>query len=367
MWQKVSLRTRWPGTTRGMRRVLFTMTVLAVGVGLSACSSSTSTSTSTKSSAPLHTVTFVTDYLPNGKYVPFQWGISQGYYKDAGIRLNFQYGRGSVLTAEEVAAGKEDIGDMFAPDLALAVGKGEPVVGVGQFFARNTFGFYVADSSGITNVKQLAGLKYIVAPGAIQSSLGLPVLSLAGVNTSTITTVPVNAAVTDSTYAHTPGSFIAEGVHFAPSFESIDPSRVFPWSSLGFKAPGYTFITSKSYLTTHKALVRAFLSATYRSIVSAKAHEAAAIQSYASANPTLTTSLIKQEFVAGLAYTCTSAMVNSGKPLGYEMSSQWQQMIPLLQKYAQLPASVSASQLFTDEFFNASKPVSSTTCSTGWS
>lgn len=369
MWQRVRDNDSSPGKGRKMRRTGLAMVALAVGVALSACGSTSgsTSSSSAQSNKPLQTVTFVTDYLPNGKYVPLQWGITQGYYKDAGIQLQLQYGRGSITTAQEVAAGKEDIGDMFAPDLALVVGQNEPLEGVGQFFARSTFGFYVADSSGITNVKQLAGKEYIVTPGAIQSTLGLPTLRLAGVDTSHIQVVPVTPTVTDSTYAHTPGSFIAEGVHFAPTFQSITPSRVFPWSSLGFKAPGYTFITSKSYLASHKALVRAFLSATYRAIVSAKAHEAAAVQAYVNANPTQTSSLVKQEFALGLSYTCTSAMVQGGKPIGYQDPAQWQQMIPFLQKYAQLPSSVTANQLFTDQFFSSSNPASTTKCTAPWS
>lgn len=352
-----------------MRRVGLAVVVFVVGAAISAPGSASASSSrnGAQSHKRLQTVTFVTDYLPNGKYVPLQWGISQGYYNDVGIKLQFQYGRGSITTSEEVAAGKVDIGDMFAPDLAIAVGKNEPLKAVGQFFARSTFGFYVADSSGVTNVKQLAGKQYIVTPGAIQSTLGLPVLRLARVNTSNVKVVPLAATIVDSTYAHTPGSFIAEGVHFAPTFESITPSRVFPWSSLGFKAPGYSFITSKSYLARHKALVRAFLSATYRAIVSAKAHKAAAVKAYVNANPTLNEALVRQEFVGGLSYTCTNAMVHSRKPLGYQDPAQWKQMIPFLRKYAQLPSSVSAGELYTDQFFRSPKPVSKTRCTSPWS
>src|ERR1051325_3020439 len=120
-------------STRSRRRALVAaLAVLCSATGVVACGGNSNGNGgaqggSGSSAKGLTTVTFETDYLPNGKYVPFAYGLEKGYFRQEGINLQMKYGRGSGLTAQAVATGKVDIGMVDSGVLALAVSKGAPL------------------------------------------------------------------------------------------------------------------------------------------------------------------------------------------------------------------------------------------------
>lgn len=66
------------------------------------------------------------------------------------------------------------------------------------------------------------------------------------------------------------------------------------------------------------------------------------------------------------SFTCTTTMASSGTPIGYQEPAQWSTALSVLQRYSNLPASVSAKDVFTDKLFTG-KSVSHTACRRGWS
>lgn len=159
---------------------------------VAACSSSASPAAKTSSAKasgaqgassappPMTTVTFETDYLPNGKYSPFIYGQSLGYFKQEGINLDLKYGRGSGLTAEAVATGSVQIGLVDSGVVATAIGKGEPIKSVGLYIGMNDFAFYVPNDSPIKTIAEMKGHSLIAPPGTPQAVVAPAVFKLAG-------------------------------------------------------------------------------------------------------------------------------------------------------------------------------------------
>ena len=50
------------------------------------------------------------NWVADTGYIPFLYADELGYYKDAGIEMEFEQGRGSVVTAQLIAQGQADVG-----------------------------------------------------------------------------------------------------------------------------------------------------------------------------------------------------------------------------------------------------------------
>ncbi|MGH9101064.1 MAG: ABC transporter substrate-binding protein [Acidimicrobiales bacterium] len=338
--------------------------LLAAACSSSSGSSSPTAKSSSQSAAPTAaatTVIFETDYLPNGKYVPFVYGQSLGYFKQEGINLQIKYGRGSALTAEAVAAGKADVGLVDSGVTALAVGKGEPITSAGLYLGKNDFAFFVSDSSSIKRISDLRGKQIVDSPGTPESIVAPAVLKLAGLGTDAVKFVSISAALADSSYAHGEGDAIGESVNFAPVFQSTRPSRALPWASVGYRLPGFSFVVSKAELSANADLLARFLTATYKSIAAAADDPGAAVDAYAESQPTLSKALIGSEWTVLIPYLCSGAAVSAKAPLGYQEASDWSAGVSILQQAAGLPKSVTPDSVYTNELFTKDH-VSSTAC-----
>lgn len=360
------------------RRPLLTLVACGCTALLAAaCSSSSGSSTSTTKSSPAAasqsaasaaaatTVTFETDYLPNGKYVPFVYGQSLGYFKQEGINLQIKYGRGSGLTAQAVASGKVDVGMVDSGVVALAVGKGEPITSVGLYLAKNDFAFFVPNDSPIQKISDLAGKQLIVAPGTPQAIVAPAVLKLAGLGAGAVKFVSISAALADSSYAHGEGDSIGEAVTFAPVFQNTRPSRPLPWISVGYRLPGFSFVVSKAELSAHADLIARFLTATYKSMVAALENPTAGVDAYANSQPTLSKALIGPEWTSLTPFFCSDAAISASAPLGYQEASDWSAGISILQQAAGLPTSVTPDSVYTNELFT-NDHVSQQACTSKW-
>jgi len=350
----------------GRRAIVAALAVLCSATGIVACGGNSSGSGgaqggSGSSAKGLTTVTFETDYLPNGKYVPFAYGLEKGYFRQEGINLQMKYGRGSGLTAQAVATGKVDIGMVDSGVLALAVSKGAPLKSVGVYLGKNDFAFFVPNDSPTTSISQLAGKRVITAPGTPQSIVSPAVLRLAGLGPGAVHFQYISPALAVSTYAHGKGDAIGETVNFAQVFAKARPSRPLAWANVGYVVPGFSFVVSTKTLSAHRDVVARFLKATYKSEAAALADPQDASAAYAKANPTLPKDTVAASWKSVAPYVCSNSAVSANSPIGYQQADVWSKAVGILRRSAGLPKSVKASSLYTNEFFSRDH-VSSAAC-----
>ena len=58
----------------------------------------------------LEKIDFVLNWVPGGDHVPYYYAKQMGWYKDAGIDLNIEPGKGSAVAVQKVGAGVNQIG-----------------------------------------------------------------------------------------------------------------------------------------------------------------------------------------------------------------------------------------------------------------
>ena len=352
---------------RFMRLPVLVLSAIAA-ISLAACGSSASQGSSPgaqgSSKPALQSVTYLTDFVANGVYSPVFYGIQKGYYAAQGIDLQVKFGTGSSTTVQDVAAGKADIGDAFSGLIARGDSTGANIESVGFFRANGAFAFFCDSKLGVTKFSQLKGKSIVIPPGTVQAALYPGVLSAVGLTASDIKIDSIASAAAGADYAAGQGDCIAETLGDAPTFNTRRPSTTLLWSDGGFQVPGFAFFTTKGYLASHPSLVKGFLTATYQSIAAALADPSAAVSAYTAANPIANSALVQAQWTASKRVFCTDAMAAASSKIGYQLPAAWQTIVSEMKKYESLPAAITPTSLYTNQFF-AQGSVSSTACSSG--
>ncbi|MGH8800236.1 MAG: ABC transporter substrate-binding protein, partial [Casimicrobiaceae bacterium] len=120
---------------------------------------------------PLKPMKLTLNFLAGGPQAGFMLAKKLGYYKDAGIDLTIEEGKGSATTAQLVATGQTDVGFADAPAAMQIRSKGAPVKIIAPVLQTNGFAIISIEGSGINSPKDLVGKKLAVQPGTAQTTL----------------------------------------------------------------------------------------------------------------------------------------------------------------------------------------------------
>src|SRR4051812_38612719 len=75
-------------------------------------------------------ITFTLNWVAGGDHAPYFYAQKTGAYKQAGIDVDFETGRGSAMSAQKVGAGQSQLGLSDMAGVLLFRGKGLDAVGV---------------------------------------------------------------------------------------------------------------------------------------------------------------------------------------------------------------------------------------------
>src|SRR4029450_7723377 len=67
------------------------------------------------------------NWVADTGYIPFLYADELGYYKDAGIEMEFEQGRGPMVTSQLIAQGKADVGYADSGAAISVAAKGGPI------------------------------------------------------------------------------------------------------------------------------------------------------------------------------------------------------------------------------------------------
>jgi NitT/TauT family transport system substrate-binding protein len=133
---------------------------------------------------------FVLNWLPGADHAPIFYAEKMGWYKQAGLDLTIENGKGSGYSAQKLASGASDVGIVDMMTAFQVRSKGAEMTAVMALYVNSPFGFYWKKSSGIKGPKDFVGKKIGVPPGdavrtvwpAIAGAFGIPEDSVTWVN-----------------------------------------------------------------------------------------------------------------------------------------------------------------------------------------
>src|SRR5438045_7818051 len=159
---------------------------LAVAIGAGLALSASGASAQQK-------LTFTLNWVAGGDHAPYFYAQKTGAYKQAGLDVDFETGRGPAASAQKVGAGQSQLGLSDMAGVLLFRGKGADLVGVMNVYANSPQGLYWLKSSGIQGVKDLAGKKIGNPAGDGARTMWPALAKKVGMDPSSVTWVNIDA------------------------------------------------------------------------------------------------------------------------------------------------------------------------------
>lgn len=133
-----------------------------------------SCSSNEEAQAPEHSkalipATLQLQWVTQTQFAGYYVALDKGWYRDEGIELILKPGGPDITPVDLVSAGTSDFGTSLLADLVVAIGKGKPVISIGQIQQANGLLLIAKKDSGIKQPKDFLGKRIGVWMGSWES------------------------------------------------------------------------------------------------------------------------------------------------------------------------------------------------------
>ncbi|MFT3691195.1 ABC transporter substrate-binding protein [Paenirhodobacter sp.] len=235
-------------------------------------------------------VTFLIDWLPSGDKAAVYYGVEKGYFKDAGLDVTIQSGRGSSDVVTKLATGAADIGTGGLSALLQARAEsGAPVTAIAAIYTVQPDAIFTTEGSGITRLKDLEGKTVATATFSASNVVWPILLKENGIDADSIRLLKVDPGALAPMLATGQIAATINWLTVAPAFEGplAEVGKVLhniPWSDAGFEGYGLSLLASDRMIQSKPETLRKFVAAYEKAQAAAiadPAGAAAAVQSLA--------------------------------------------------------------------------------------
>ncbi len=339
-----------------MARRLIAATLLVTLVTMTPLLAATKIQAVRPASAPraLRTIMLGMGYIPNVQFAPFYVAEGRGYYRQAGLRVDFAYGA-SPNQLELVGTGRVTFAIADGTDVIAASAQGVPVTDVMTMYQHLPVAIFALASKNIRRVSDLRG-KTVGVAGRYGSSYAalLAALRLAGLRPDrdvTIKNIGYNQAVSvQSGKVDAAVDYSNNGpVILARHGVKVDTLQIGTITNL--VGPGV--IAGRALIAHDPSLVRAFVQATLRGLAATieDPRAAFAIARTAKGLPPLRGPDVADQYaVLQSTIPFWHDAVTRVHGLGYADPAQWSESARTLQEIGQIAHAPATTSLIANSF-----------------
>ncbi len=322
------------------RKVVLIM--LGMAIALSACSSPGSTNeagTLTKIRLPM-------GYIPNIQYAPFYVAVEKGYFKEAGIEIEFDY-KFETDGVALVGAGELPFAVVSGEQVLLARAKGVPVTYVAAWYQQYPVSVVAKSEAGVLVPQDLKGKK-IGLPGLFGANyIGLRALLNAGkLSEADVTLDAIGFNQVELVAAGTQDIIVGyaanEPIQLRAQGIAVTEIRVADYAELAANG----LLASEKVIAENPELVQAFVSAFLKSLNDTIANPDEAFQMSQAHIPNfaeLDADVQRQVLLTSIEQWKTD------RP-GYSNPQAWENMQAVLLDMGLISEAMDLNKAFTNEF-----------------
>lgn len=285
-------------------------------------------------------------YLPSVQFAPFYLADQQGYYREAGLTVEFQNKIDPDLIAL-VGQGSIDVGLADGTSVIPAVSQGIPVRYVATVYGRFPSVVFAKVSSGITRPADLAG-KRLGIPGRYGSSWIMLQALLKSANLT-----PEDLDIVEYPDFGQGTAVAADAVEAATGFVNNEPVQLErngePVTVLHVDEvvplPGNGLIVGAATLETKRDAISGFVAATLRAMEEIRTDPQAGLDASVAAVPDLGTAADVQRAILNATIDTWTGPEQEARGLGAIDSGDWDTSIAYLESLGLVPNPVSADDM----------------------
>jgi NitT/TauT family transport system substrate-binding protein len=284
-----------------------------------------------------------------GLHVPFYYGVDRGFYRQEGINLTINEGRGSANTVQVVGAGTDTFGLADSSSIINLVSKGGEIKSVMNILSSTGFSVVSAASAGIRTPKDIEGKTLAVSPGDPIRGLLEAMAAHNKVDVSKVKFVQVDPAAKVVAVLEKRADGLLGGADdqfFLLKYRGVEPHAL-RFADHGANIVGMAIFTGNNTIKTNPDLVRRFVRATKRAWEEARKNPDAAVDVAMKIKPDLNRQSTKDQMLVDFELM-DSANVKGQVGFGHE--KDWAQTIELLKKYRGLETQLPWTAFHTNEF-----------------
>jgi NitT/TauT family transport system substrate-binding protein len=285
-----------------------------------------------------------------GLHAPFYLGLERGYYRDEGIELTINEGRGSPAGVQIVGAKSDTFGMSDAGSLMLGVAKGVPIRSVFALLSSSDFAIISLEETGIKSPKDLEGKSVAGTAGDGPTQLFPAVSETNGLNKDKIKVVFMDPPAKPAALMEKKVDALLGGAsdqYWLIKYKGFKPTML-KYADIGVDTIGMTIHAHMDTLKEKPDLVRRFVKATIRSWEAAQKDPAATVKAALKVKPDLNAASTEDQLRTNLGELFSAN--TQGKSIGYSAPQDWEHTMDLLKKYRDLQTDKPASFFYTNDF-----------------
>ena len=299
-------------------------------------------------------LTFTLNWVAGGDHAPYFYAQKMGWYKDAGLDVDFETGRGSAASAQKVGAGASQLGLSDMAGVLLFRGKGLDLVGIMNVYANSPQGMYWLKSSGITGLKDFPGKKIGNPAGDGARTMWPALAKKAGIDPNSVTWVNIDAnaklGALKSHAVDATTSFF--NLHHVFARELGDDMGFLAWKDAGINPYGNSIIANGPWLKANRDMADKFVKITQKAFAECAKTPEPCVKALVEANGALLydNELLNWHLVSILMNDETSRTV----ALGWHDDQRMQNDYNLVDQFLKMEKPYDVKTAYTNEFLDKS-------------
>jgi NitT/TauT family transport system substrate-binding protein len=289
------------------------------------------------------------DWTTLGYHAPFYYGVTQGYYKYAGLDVRVEEGKGSSTSIALAGNNADDFAFADATTAAKLISGGLPVKVVMGIFQRSTLSLFFRKGT-MSSPKDLMGKRISMCAGDGMSIYLPAYLKAIDLKPSDVRPLTLDCSVKYTVIAQGQADAVASyGTAGRPLMQAIGISDVdkFDFADAGVTLPSHGLITSRDKIKSNPDVIRRFVAATARAWDEARKNPDAAVAATIAARPLLQgkEALLKATLLESLQYLGST----EGKPMGWQSPDDWRRAEDTLVEFAGVTRTA-PENIYTNDF-----------------
>lgn len=214
-------------------------------------------------------VSLVLNWTIGADHAPLYWALKNGLYKDAGIDLSIEIGKGSAFASQRVAINAAQFGIADMPTAMQARGEGADIIATIALYNTSPYTIYWKKSSGIQTIKDLPGRKIGTPPADAARQMWPIIAEAAGIPANAVSWVNI---APDAKFAALQSGAIDVttnfyNIHFVGERIFGSDLGFLRLSEIGFNPYGNSFFANGGYAKAHPDIVKTFVRVTQKAYV----------------------------------------------------------------------------------------------------